>query len=163
MNLSTDFWTVWDWMATFEARRLISFKGLWICSPHFGQHLNWLSPHLPTLVRHGTWFCEPQKSDYYQHIPLLNFFLGVKYCRWTPGRKLRTIFCCWRRVIMKSAGLFPILLFWPVRDFERPRDRYFARHIPQLFSTTTIRGFWAQIQITDKQSKKYQKCMTETI
>ena len=54
---------------------------------------------------------------------------------------------------MKSVGLFPILLFWPVRDFERPRDRYFSRHIPQLFSTTTIRGFWAQIQINDKHQR----------
>ena len=149
MNFSRDFWTVWDWMATFEAQRLISFKGLWICSAHFGQHLNWLSPHLPTLVRHGTWLCN------YQLFPLLIFFLAVKVLPVNPGRKLRTIFCCWRRVIIKSVGLFPILLFWPVRDFERPRDRYFARHIPQLFSTTTIRGFWAQIQITDKQSKKY--------
>ena len=151
MNLSRDFWTVWDWMATFEARRLISFKGLWICSPHFGQHLNWLSPHLPTLVRHGTWFCN------YQHFPLLNF---VPSCESIAGELLEEnleqyFVVDWRRVIMKSAGLFPILLFWPVRDFERPRDRYFARHIPQLFSTTTIRGFWAQIQITDKQSKKY--------
>ena len=79
MNLSRDFWTVWDWMATFEARRLISFKGLWICSPHFGQHLNWLSPHLPTLVRHGTWFCN------YQHFPLLNF---VPSCESIAGELL---------------------------------------------------------------------------